>query len=196
MIAEAPCQSSSFVQAGEQDSVKERYSTETFYLDTCDVGFGVFANRAIAPGETILRFGGPIIDFAETKRRGPKECMAVQIGPNRYYDTQPPGVFVNHSCDPNAGIRDDQRLVALRAIGRGEEIRFDYSTTMEEQSFTMRCLCGEPECRGVVGDFSLLPEAVKARYLTQRVVMGFIRDRHLRAHTVDLAAGCVCAVAQ
>lgn len=193
MIAEAPCCKSTFVHAGEQDSVKERFSTETFYLDACDVGFGVFANRDIAPGETILRFGGPIIDFAETKRRGPKECMAVQIGFNRYLDTQPPGVFVNHSCDPNAGIRDDERLVAVREILRGEEIRFDYSTTMEEQSFTMECLCGSPECRGVVTDFSLLPEAVKARYLAQRTVMSFIRDRHLRASTLDLAPSCVCA---
>jgi hypothetical protein len=96
------------------------------------------------PGENILAIVGPIIDFAETKRRGPQECMAIQIGPDRYIDTQPPGVFVNHSCEPNAGIRQNQNLVALRKIRRGQEIRYDYSTTMEEDSFAMQCLCGAP----------------------------------------------------
>jgi len=178
MSSSAATQLSSFAHAEDRELLKTLYSTELFYLDACDVGFGVFANRAIARGETILFFTGPLIDFAETKRRGPKECMAIQVGPDRYLDTQPPGVFVNHSCDPNAGIRDDARLVALREIPRGQEIRFDYSTTMEEQSFTMRCLCGAAGCRQIVTDFSLLPGQVKARYMAQRIVMGFIHQRN------------------
>ena len=119
----------------------------------------------------------PIINFAETKRRGPRECMAVQIGPNRHIDTQPPAVFVNHSCEQNAGIRGDKCLVALRAISRGDEIRFDYSTMMEEQSFTMNCRCGTVGCRRVVTDFSTLPCAVRRRYIAQRIVMRFILER-------------------
>ena len=106
--------------------------------------------------------------------------MAIQIGHDSYLDTQPPGVFVNHSCQPNAGIKDDKYLVALRSIGKGEEIRFDYSTTMEEQSFTMTCLCGAPQCRGVVKDFSTLPSHVRETYVEQGIVMSFIRDRTMR----------------
>ncbi|HWH68562.1 MAG TPA: SET domain-containing protein, partial [Candidatus Sulfotelmatobacter sp.] len=128
--------------AANRECVKESYSNETFYIEECDVGLGVFANRDIRQGELILVFGGPLIDFAETKRRGRWECMPLQIGPNQYYDTRPPGIFVNHACNPNAGIRHDRDLMALRDIKKGEEIRFDYSTTMEEQSFTMNCLCG------------------------------------------------------
>jgi uncharacterized protein len=163
-----------YVRTGDRESLKQRYSTERFFLADCEVGLGVFANRTIAAGERILAFGGPVIDFAETKRRGEWECMAVQIGPNRYIDTQPPGVFVNHSCAPNAGIRHDTHLVALREIQKGEEIRFDYSTTMQEQSFTMRCRCGAPECRGFVRDFSTLPQQLRERYLAQGIVMSFI----------------------
>ena len=55
-----------------------------------------------------------------------------------------------------------------------EEIRFDYSTSMEEQSFTMRCLCGAPECRHMIADFSSLPAEVRDRYLKLEIVMGFI----------------------
>jgi uncharacterized protein len=174
MISEPLRQPSLFLLAENRTLVKERYSNATFYIDECDVGLGVFARRDIRPGEILLAFGGPVIDFAETKQRGMWECMPLQFETNQYFDTQPPGIFVNHSCDPNAGIRNDRDLVALRAIRKTEEIRFDYSTTMEEQSFTMRCLCGSPRCRRLVADFSLLPEDLQRSYLAQQVVMGFI----------------------
>jgi hypothetical protein len=178
MTAESLLRSSAFVRAEDRARITGHFSTDKFTIAPCDVGYGVFANRDIWRGEALLVFAGPIIDFAETKRRGPRECMAIQVGPDRYLDTQPPGVFVNHSCSPNAGIRDDVRLVALHNIRRGQEIRFDYSTTMEEQSFTMHCLCGAPECRSIIGDFSMLPLEVRARYLAQGIVMGFIQKRY------------------
>jgi hypothetical protein len=134
----------------------------------------VFAKRAIRRGEIILVFGGALIDFAETKRRGPRECMAIQVGPDQYIDTQPPGVFANHSCAPNAGIRNDRDLAALRDIPMGEEIRYDYSTTMDEKSFTMRCRCGAPGCRQVVRDFSELPAGIQEYYLSRGLVMSFM----------------------
>jgi uncharacterized protein len=177
MIAETLNEAVPLTHSEGLDSLKARYSTEKFYIEQCDVGLGVFANRDIAPGELILAIEGPMIDFAETKRRGPRECMAIQIGYNNYIDTRPPGVFVNHSCEPNAGIRQNKHLVALRPIRKGEEIRYDYSTTMEEQSFTMRCLCGAPGCRKVVRDFSTLPRQLQEHYISQGIVMSFILER-------------------
>jgi len=147
------------------------------YIAECNLGRGVFAKQAIRKGEIILAFGVALIDFAETKRRGPRECMAIQVGPDQYIDTQPPGVFANHSCAPNAGIRNDRDLVALRDIPMGEEIRYDYSTTMDEKSFTMACRCGAPECRQVVEDFAELPAGIQQYYLSRGLVMGFIARR-------------------
>jgi len=43
--------------------------------------------------------------------------------------------FFNHSCDPNAGLQIDGQkvwLVAIKNITQGEEITWDYSTTMDE----------------------------------------------------------------
>ena len=161
----------------EISSLKRRFSTERLYIDECNVGLGVFAQRDLLPGEVILALEGPMIDFAETKRRGTRECMAIQIGPDQYIDTRPPGVFVNHSCEPNSGIKGSQFLVALRRIRKGEEIRYDYSTTMEEQSFTMDCRCGAPTCRRIVMDFSTLPRRLRDQYLSQGIVMDFILAR-------------------
>ena len=147
------------------------------YVAECELGRGVFARRAIRRGELILVFEGRMIDFAETLRRGPRECMAIQIGPNQYIDTQAPGVFANHSCAPNAGIRNDRELVALRTIRPEEEIRYDYSTTMDEKSFTMLCRCGAPSCRQIVTDFSELPADVQEFYVSRKLVMSFIIRR-------------------
>jgi uncharacterized protein len=177
MIAEALAPSPSPAGSENEELPDQRYSTEICYVGKCDVGLGIFANRDIARGETILKLSGPVIDFAETKRRGPQKFVAIQIEEDRYIDTRPPGVFVNHSCDPNAGVQQDRNLVALRTIRKGREIRFDYSTTMEEQPFPMQCRCGAPGCRHVIKDFSALPEHLRERYIAQGIVMSFIVRR-------------------
>lgn len=146
-----------------------------------DVGMGVFASRCFVAGEEILRFRGRIIDFPSTLAMGLRECNAFQIGPDAYLDPVGPGVFVNHSCDPNAGIRDTTRLVALRDLAADEEVRFDYSTTMDESHWTMACRCGSRRCRRTIGDFKLLPRRSKLRLLRLNVVPGFIIESELRA---------------
>ncbi len=68
-------------------------------------------------------------------------------------------------------------LIALRPIEAGEEIRFDYSTTMSDDHWTMECRCGEPICRRVVLDFHHLPPIAQNRYLQLGVVQRFIVRR-------------------
>lgn len=91
-------------------------------------------------------------------------------------DLEEPGVFVNHSCNPNAGLRETT-LLALKDIYRDEEITYDYSTTMNEDFWTMRCDCRSPRCRGEVKDFKYLPEHVQERYLALGIVPEWLRER-------------------
>ena len=65
-------------------------------------------------------------------------------------------------------------MIALRDIEAGEEIRFDYSTCMSERLWTMRCRCGEANCRGIVRDFHDLPAEIRRRYLAAGIVQRFI----------------------
>jgi hypothetical protein len=139
----------------------------------CDVGRGLFAAESIAAGREILRFTGPMLTLLEVRAKGPLAGNTLQIGINRYLDLDEPGRMVNHSCVPNAGVRDDTRLVALREISAGEEIRFDYSTTISD-GWTMACRCGAPECRGLVAAFQLLPPALRQRYAVLGLVQRFI----------------------
>lgn len=84
---------------------------------------------------------------------------------------------MNHSCNPNCGIRNGV-LVALRNIIEGEEIAYDYSTTMDERYWTMACRCGAAACRGIVDDFRTLPEELRRQYLSLGIVMPFIAEQY------------------
>ena len=93
---------------------------------------------------------------------------------SEHVQLDPPGVFLNHSCVPNTGVTDDRWLVALHEIAPGEELRYDYSTTMHENRWTMACRCGATDCRGLVTDFRLLSPVRQQHYLRLGVVQPFI----------------------
>ena len=133
--------------------------------------------RPFASGQPILRFTGPRIGLAQAVAKGDTSGNPLQVGLAEYIDLEPPGVFINHSCDPNAGVADDAVVVALRPIAAGEEVRFDYSTSMWEGLWTMPCRCGAAGCRGVVTDFPLLAVELRTRYLSLGVVQRFIVSR-------------------
>jgi len=56
----------------------------------------------------------------------------------------------------------------------GEEIRFDYSTTMSQDHWAMECRCGQATCRRVILNFHHLPPITQNRYLQLGIVPRFI----------------------
>ena len=147
-------------------------------IGDCRFGKGVFARSMIREGEEILRFAGPLIDPETVDAKGVRQCDPLQIGSELYVDIGPPGVFVNHSCAPNAGIRDDVRLVAITEIRDGDEIFYDYSTTMNENHWTLACLCRSTLCRGKIGDFKDLPRRTRHRYLRIGIVQSYLARQY------------------
>ncbi|HUI28979.1 MAG TPA: SET domain-containing protein-lysine N-methyltransferase [Candidatus Acidoferrales bacterium] len=160
--------------------INDQFTSRSIYVSICELGYCVRTKRSIKKGEIIYRFNGPTISFDETIRRGETECMSLQYDHDRYIDTEIPGKFINHSCEPNAGIINDFDLIALEDLKVHTEIRFDYSTSMDEDHFQMKCECGKPNCRKIVTDFKLLPDETKMNYLKAGIVMSFIRKQYLR----------------
>jgi hypothetical protein len=140
----------------------------------CDLGRGLFADRAYKAGDEILRFEGRTVPGHAVATMGDEQCYLIQIGRELYIEPMEPGRYTNHSCAPNAAIKDDYRLVALADIKPDEQICFDYSTTMSEDNWTMECRCGAVDCRGTIRDFGDLPGELQRRYLDLRVVQSFI----------------------
>ena len=76
-------------------------------------------------------------------------------------------------------------MFALKKIKAGEELLWDYSTSMLERHWTMECACGENTCRKIITDFDLLPTELQLKYLQVNIVLPFIADfiKYQRAKT-------------
>src|SRR5450755_4210989 len=94
-------------------------------------GDGVFAIAPIDAGTTVAAFGGSAMhrgDFARLDAH--MRTHAIQIDDDIFLVSRSeldPADYVNHSCEPNAGILGSVLVVAMRDIEPGEEICFDYA---------------------------------------------------------------------
>ncbi len=163
------------------------YAANPFAVRETHLGKAVFATDGFAEHETIVRFSGPRIAAARVPGgiAGPDDRF-VQIGRDEYLG--PSGRIddlINHSCSPNAGLRFTDRgvfLVALRAIAAGEEVAWDYSTTLAGSTWAMACACGSAECRGTIGNFAALSTDRRRWYVERGVVAPYVLDTaHERA---------------
>ena len=137
----------------------------TAYLtDHCEVrnrdvagGKAVVARELIEPGEVIGVWSGRIVSAeklddlsAEIRRH------TVQVEEGLYLaslsaDESPD--YINHSCDPNAGLAGEITIVAMQAIHPGEEVTIDYAMCDGSPYDEFDCACGSACCRGrVTGD--------------------------------------------
>ncbi|MDH5656313.1 MAG: S-adenosylmethionine decarboxylase [Spirochaetia bacterium] len=113
-------------------------------------GRGIFAIHPIEKGEVVAIRGGEIVSRDEyfllsSDIRG----VGLQVDENLYIiqsDTNEGSALLNHSCEPNCGIKGQISFVAMRDIAAGEELTFDYAMAFnDDQDFI--CSCGTPSCR-------------------------------------------------
>lgn len=138
-------------------------------------GKGIFSNKEFKKGDKIFEFKGNFFTFDQLPTPyNEVEDHYVQIGKDLYMG--PSGGeddLFNHSCDPNAGLKINGKevfLIAIKDIEKGEEIVWDYSTTMDEDEFEMACNCGSKNCRKIIKDFKHLPEQLKREYVSLGIV--------------------------
>ncbi|HUT66862.1 MAG TPA: SET domain-containing protein [Spirochaetota bacterium] len=154
---------------------------DLYIKETCK-GCSVFAAKSFRKGDVIVQFKGKSCSRAKyIDSHDPGNNHYLQIDGNTYMG--PSGFvddYINHSCNPNSGLKYRKRgvfLHAIRDIGKDEEVTFDYSTTMDEGLWEMDCSCGETGCRGKIRDFIYLPEAVQKRYIEMQIVEPFIVEK-------------------
>ena len=127
-------------------------------------GRGVFAIEDIAEGETIASFDGEAF-FCEVGSDLPDHAndYAMQISRTEYRESNGICRFINHSCEPNCGIKNLIDIVAMRPIAAGEEFSWDYDMS-DDSDWVMHCRCGSPRCRHVLAGFRYLPAAFRQDY--------------------------------
>ncbi|MFA5838446.1 MAG: SET domain-containing protein-lysine N-methyltransferase [Candidatus Paceibacterota bacterium] len=151
-------------------------------------GNGVFTNKEIKKGQTIYFLEGELCSLDEVIRRvneGKEEPSdPLEIDDEEYLDLNEISRTFNHSCEPNSYIKEKNELIALRDIAVGEEITFDYSTTMNDNEekivsagrelWTCKCNCGSKKCRGIIDQFKTLPEGMRKYYISNRFMPDFM----------------------
>jgi SET domain-containing protein len=140
-------------------------SSKVIVKRTRRFGRGVFATAVIKKNEVIAAFDGPIYD---AKFEGWTEDLlnhAIQFARNRWRDSAGIARLINHSCDPNCGIRSLFTIVAMRQIEKGEQITWDYEMTEKnDYGWRMKCKCGSPLCRKTIGDYRNMPRTIRKKY--------------------------------
>ena len=132
--------------------------------ETKNKGKGVFALRSFQKGELVHIFSGDRLTSKKIDLRinaGLEACDdPLQISRTIYIDLDELSRSINHSCNPNCGIRQELKLYAIRDIQVGDEISYDYSTTVPQYKswWKMRCHCKSTNCRKVISSFNKIPK--------------------------------------
>ena len=127
-------------------------------------GRGVFAIKDIRKGEIIASFDGQILDDDFEPWTEDLYNHAIQFEKAKWRDSKGIARLVNHSCDPNCGIKRLFDIVAMRPIQKGEQLTWDYEMTEKNPDWRMRCRCGTPICRKVIGNYKNMPLKIRKKY--------------------------------
>ena len=151
-------------------------------------GKGVFAKNKIKKGERICFMEGHVMDIYEMMKKVDDDLEEgsdpLGIDDDMYIDLNELYRCINHSCNPNAYLRDKNELVAIRDIKPDEEITYDYSTTMNDNKkliedfggelWNVECNCKSKNCRGIIDQFKTLPKEVREFYIKNKFAPDFI----------------------
>src|SRR6266478_4085831 len=117
-------------------------------------GRGLFAIADIAKNEIVATKGGHIVDRKRLREEitpllGPVEIQIdddLFIAPVTEEERELSMLYLNHSCNPNLGMRGEITFVAMRDIRAGAELTHDWAMT-DDDDYSVECNCGAPDCR-------------------------------------------------
>ena len=79
-------------------------------------GRGVFAMEKIRKGEELATFDGRVYGWSSKFWNDDLYNHVIQFAERKWRDSAGIARIINHSCDPNCGIKDFFRIVAMRDI--------------------------------------------------------------------------------
>ncbi len=127
-------------------------------------GQGVFASKLIKRDDVIAEFDGEIYDFDYHNWNDEIADHVIQFEKRKWRDSNGLARYVNHSCNPNCGIKSLFKIVAMRDIMPGEELTWDYDMSEDNYHWEMNCTCGAKQCRKKIGTYRNLPDDIREKY--------------------------------
>ena len=134
-------------------------------------GRGLFARDAISAGEIVAVKGGAIMDSASfalvRDRVSPADIQieeGLYIAPRSGEEVEANILCLNHSCNPNVGVRGQITFVAMRDISKDAELTIDYAMIDGDPAERMECSCGARECRKTITGSDWRRREIQRRY--------------------------------
>jgi uncharacterized protein len=131
-------------------------------------GTGTFAKEDIKKGEIVFIKGGHILKGEELFTSSQINSY-LPLGNNYFLAAKTPEeeekikLYVNHSCEPNCGLRGDIVFVAIRDIAKDEELAFDYAF-VDDEDYKINCTCNTKSCRKVITGFDWKIKTLQDKY--------------------------------
>jgi len=131
-------------------------------------GKGMFAKEAIKKDEIVFIKGGHLVTREQLFSSGVINSY-LPIDDNYFIGSinkeEEDGIklWINHSCEPNCGMRGEISFVAMRDIKINEELSIDYAL-VDNEDYKINCNCKSKSCRSIVTGFDWKIGSLQKKY--------------------------------
>lgn len=140
--------------------ITEMQHDRPYPTTTIDVAFGkgLMATQDCPVGTVLEKFEGRVLEYGELGSDDtPMTLNFLQDGQWKWPLASTPAIYVNHHCSPNATVNENQEVVAIRPLKKGDEVGYIYNRGTEadklDPTWTFECRCGAKKCQGWVNAY-------------------------------------------
>ncbi len=131
-------------------------------------GRGMIAKEDIIKGEVVFIKGGHVLTRKELFAKSVINSY-LPIDDNYYLaarnekEEDSIKLYINHSCEPNCGLRGDIVFIAIRDIKKDEELTIDYAM-VDNEDYKIECTCDSSDCRKTITGFDWKIMRIQEKY--------------------------------
>ena len=128
-------------------------------------GKGIILNQDVIQDEIIFRFSGKSIKNKAIPWHYGRNWLQVWYVEWIIPAPNAPWNYINHSCNPNVGLKWRNTIVAMQKIKKDEEVTMDYALSDTLPLWHMKCGCKSKNCRKVVKPYQDLSYQRQRKYI-------------------------------
>jgi len=130
---------------------------------------GMYAKNLIQQGEIVFIKGGHILKRQHIFSSGTINSYHpisddYFLGATNAEEEDAIKLYINHSCNPNCGLRGEITFISMRDIQSDEELTIDYAF-VDNEDYSFECNCGQSNCRRIITGRDWMQRNIQNRYV-------------------------------